>query len=191
MKINEQIALLRKRKGITQGALADALGVSNQAVSKWEASLCCPDITLLPDIAKYFGVSVDYLLGCTPTESKASALPEGNIVYCENGLFISCGKIYKSPDLIEQYQILMNLEKLLKPNVLRTMYALYDLTVNDFCTFVTAYELSQRTNLKQEEIELAIKELPTEKRENESGTSYRLDGSFMHVPSILKLIRYC
>lgn len=63
MKLNEQIAFLRKEKGITQEELANALGVSNQAVSKWENGQCCPDIELLPEIAKYFNVSIDRLMG--------------------------------------------------------------------------------------------------------------------------------
>lgn len=63
MKLNDQIAYLRREKGITQEELASVLGVSNQAVSKWESAQCCPDITLLPELAKYFNVSVDKLLG--------------------------------------------------------------------------------------------------------------------------------
>ena len=63
MKIGKQIAFLRKQKGFTQEELANALGVTNQAVSKWESSQCCPDIQLLPHMAKLFDVSVDELLG--------------------------------------------------------------------------------------------------------------------------------
>lgn len=63
IKINEQIAFLRKQRGLTQEVLAGALGVTNQAVSKWESAQCCPDIQLLPDIADYFGVSIDELIG--------------------------------------------------------------------------------------------------------------------------------
>ena len=63
LKINEQIAFLRKQKGLTQEALADAIGVTNQSVSKWESGQCCPDITLLPELAKIFEVSIDELLG--------------------------------------------------------------------------------------------------------------------------------
>ena len=66
IKINEQIAFLRKQRGMTQEELACALGVTNQSVSKWESAQCCPDIQLLPDIAKLFEVSVDELLGYTP-----------------------------------------------------------------------------------------------------------------------------
>ena len=86
IKINEQIAFLRKQKGLTQEDLAGALGVTNQAVSKWESAQCCPDIQLLPDIAKLFDVSVDELLGykttdglgdiCLKIKDYFSALPE-------------------------------------------------------------------------------------------------------------------
>jgi transcriptional regulator with XRE-family HTH domain len=58
-----KIAELRKEKGIGQQDLAEALGVSFQSVSKWETGITMPDITLLPDIAEYFKVSVDELLG--------------------------------------------------------------------------------------------------------------------------------
>ena len=69
IKISEQIAFLRKQKGLTQEELANAIGVTNQAVSKWESAQCCPDIQLLPDIARLFDVSVDELLGYTPVSA--------------------------------------------------------------------------------------------------------------------------
>lgn len=69
IRINEQIAFLRKQKGLTQEDLANALGVTNQAVSKWESAQCCPDIQLLPSIAEFFDVSVDELLGYKSHES--------------------------------------------------------------------------------------------------------------------------
>lgn len=70
-RLNEQIAFLRKAKGTTQEELAKALGVTNQAVSKWESSQCCPDIQLLPDIADYFGVSIDELMGYKGADTSA------------------------------------------------------------------------------------------------------------------------
>lgn len=63
VKLNEQIAFLRKQKGLTQETLANMLGVTNQAVSKWESEQCCPDITLLPELARIFSVSIDKLMG--------------------------------------------------------------------------------------------------------------------------------
>lgn len=54
---------MRKQRGLTQEQIAEALGISCQAVSKWETNSSYPDISLLPIIADYFGVSVDYLIG--------------------------------------------------------------------------------------------------------------------------------
>ena len=60
--INEILKKLRSQKGLTQEALAEEMGVSVQAVSKWENGLSCPDIAALPGLAEFFGVTVDYLL---------------------------------------------------------------------------------------------------------------------------------
>ena len=59
--ISNNIADLRKKKGITQEQLAIALNISPQAVSKWETNTSQPDTQMLPLIAKYFEVSIDYL----------------------------------------------------------------------------------------------------------------------------------
>ncbi len=63
LKIAETIRRLRRDRGMTQNELADRLGVSYQAVSRWENESSYPDIELLPAIAALFGVTVDYLLG--------------------------------------------------------------------------------------------------------------------------------
>lgn len=60
--IGKRIAGLRKDKGLKQEDLAQMLGVSGQAVSKWENDQTCPDISLLPQLAKILGVTVDELL---------------------------------------------------------------------------------------------------------------------------------
>ena len=62
MKIGTRIADLRNINNITQLELAEKLGVTDRAVSKWETGSGYPDITLLPQIADIFNVSVDYLL---------------------------------------------------------------------------------------------------------------------------------
>lgn len=252
MKINEQIAFLRKERGITQEALANALGVTNQSVSKWEASICCPDIQLLPEIAKFFGVTVDSLLGCETIESKtdtilriknmlssltsnevfensfrlatllhdgiasegfannlpykfnedyannepkkwgysACSLPYGNTVRCGNGIYFSHNGSYTSPNMVEQYRIALSMEKLLKPNVMRVLYAIYDLTINDFDKFVSIKEIAEKSNLQENEVEIALKEIPLTPKENDSELLYRIDGSFMHIPSMLKMFCY-
>ena len=62
------IANLRREKGMTQEELAQAMGVTNQAVSKWESAQNCPDIQLLPQLADLFGVTIDRLFGRTAAE---------------------------------------------------------------------------------------------------------------------------
>ena len=62
MTIGKRIAALRREKNLKQDDLAQMLEVSPQAVSKWENDQTCPDISLLPKLAKILGVSVDELL---------------------------------------------------------------------------------------------------------------------------------
>ena len=66
----------RKEKELTQEALANQLGVSNQAVSKWEGDVCCPDLQLLPLLADTLELSLDELFGresMAKTAQKAEA----------------------------------------------------------------------------------------------------------------------
>ena len=63
MLIGDKIRLLRKNKNMTQMQLAEALSVSPQSVSKWENHLSAPDISVLPVIARYFGITMDELFG--------------------------------------------------------------------------------------------------------------------------------
>ena len=62
MTIGKRIAALRKEKNLTQEELAGHMGVSPQAVSKWENDQTCPDISALPRLARLLGVTVDELL---------------------------------------------------------------------------------------------------------------------------------
>ena len=64
--MGKRISDLRKGKGMTQEQLAQLLGVTPQAVSKWENDLSCPDISILPQLAEALGVTTDELLGRTP-----------------------------------------------------------------------------------------------------------------------------
>lgn len=61
IKLGEKIKALRKEKNISQEVLANYLGVSFQAVSKWETGSTMPDVTLIPAIASFFRVSTDEL----------------------------------------------------------------------------------------------------------------------------------
>ena len=60
--IGECILNYRKQHGLTQSDFGELLGVSTQAVSKWERELCYPDIFLLPDISNLIGVSLDEMM---------------------------------------------------------------------------------------------------------------------------------
>lgn len=63
MTIGMNIKRLRQNKDVTQEQLGDVLGISGQAVSKWENDSALPDILLLPKLADYFGISIDELMG--------------------------------------------------------------------------------------------------------------------------------
>ena len=65
MELGKKIKQLRFKAGLTQEQLAEKLGLGAQAVSKWETSVAMPDITLLPQIAEIFGVSIDDLFDLT------------------------------------------------------------------------------------------------------------------------------
>ena len=65
----ENIATARKKLGLTQNQLAKALGVSAQAVSKWERGISCPDIALLDEIANTLQISLSVLLGIPHNET--------------------------------------------------------------------------------------------------------------------------
>ena len=71
--IGNRISKHRREKGLTQEELAEKLGVSSQAVSKWENDQSCPDISLLPQLCKIFGISTDELL--TGSNDEVRMLP--------------------------------------------------------------------------------------------------------------------
>ena len=63
LRISASIRSYRRERSMSQTSFGELFGVSAQAVSKWERELSCPDITLLPEIARVLGVSIAYLLG--------------------------------------------------------------------------------------------------------------------------------
>ncbi|MEA4965527.1 MAG: helix-turn-helix transcriptional regulator [Oscillospiraceae bacterium] len=84
--LGNHIAALRKEQGMTQDVLAGKLGVTFQAVSKWELGQSCPDITMLPELADVFGISIDALFGRAPLSCAPAAeqeAPREQVVYGE------------------------------------------------------------------------------------------------------------
>ena len=74
--IGKRIASLRRGKGLTQDELSEMMGVSPQAVSKWENDQSCPDITSLPQLAEILGITVDELLSGKKAEPTVKLVPE-------------------------------------------------------------------------------------------------------------------
>ena len=74
--IGKRISEYRKKKNLKQDELAEMLGVSPQAVSKWENDLSCPDISLLPELSRILGVSIDEIVQGKKEEPIVSILPE-------------------------------------------------------------------------------------------------------------------
>lgn len=74
MKLYEKITLYRKKNGLSQEELAEKIGVSRQAVSKWETGDALPEITKLKALADTFNVTVDFLLD----ENKAEFLQQSD-----------------------------------------------------------------------------------------------------------------
>ncbi|MBE6584253.1 MAG: helix-turn-helix transcriptional regulator [Ruminococcaceae bacterium] len=66
-KLAQRIADARREKGLTQRELAARVGVSAQAVSKWERGIACPDISILDELAGAIGLSLPELLGVDQT----------------------------------------------------------------------------------------------------------------------------
>ena len=86
IKLGEKIKSLRKQKNISQEVFAGYLGVSFQAVSKWENGLTMPDVTLIPAIASFFGVSTDELFdfNLLETEKQVDAICQESWKYREH-----------------------------------------------------------------------------------------------------------
>ncbi|MEA4888805.1 MAG: helix-turn-helix transcriptional regulator [Clostridiaceae bacterium] len=77
--LSGKIVELRKKAGMTQEQLADKLGLSFQAVSKWENGQSFPDILLLPELGKIFGVSIDALFGLETPSAPPVEMPAANL----------------------------------------------------------------------------------------------------------------
>lgn len=100
--IGENIAAFRKQKGFTQEALASAIGVSAQSISKWENNTNMPDIMLLPIIADIFQVSIDNLFG--RQNAKTDNKPEEAYDLCCDALLETMMSCFYRPGIDEQFE---------------------------------------------------------------------------------------
>ena len=102
LTIGTVIADLRRKKGMTQEQLAEAVGVSAPAVSKWETNSSCPDVTLLAPIARALGTDVNGLLSFHPAMTKEELQA---FIFQNQQLAITDGKaaLGKMEELVHQY----------------------------------------------------------------------------------------
>ncbi len=98
LTLGENIRNLRREKNITQEDFATIFGVSYQSVSRWENGACYPDMELLPDIADYFGITVDKLIGA----DKNAEQKEVNRYLDRFQEAVSKGEVYKCIDIARE-----------------------------------------------------------------------------------------
>ncbi len=251
--INSQITRLRKRMNITQEELARAVGVTNQAVSKWESGICCPDIQLLPVLAKYFGTTIDELMGVsTPQENSLQSVcdniktlfvnaseeehfhlafmlsiilhkcvvskgfkngiyswtddkgelkqayenwgsslcsePQGETAYIRNATFFTNHNNWRGTTAADVSNVLAVLKKHADQNVLKVMFALYELTLNDYDLYVGVKDICDKCRLSEDDVQEALEKLDIQIKDTAEGERYRLHGAYMHIPPMLMLL---
>lgn len=98
IRIGESIRALRHRDGRRQEDLADALGVTAQAVSRWETNTVYPDISVIPAIANYFHVTIDELFGYNSDrdERLASIIAATDKVFADDGDMTECAEMLRN-----------------------------------------------------------------------------------------------
>lgn len=97
--LGKRIAAYRKSLGMTQDALAEQLGITAQAVSKWENEQSCPDITMLPKLAEIFNCTTDELLGIASKalQNAEKTAPQPSLEDPEENSPWSCRKALAAP----------------------------------------------------------------------------------------------
>lgn len=86
MSVGKNIAKYRKARGLTQAELGETLGVTNQAVSKWESEVSLPDVMLLPEIAMALGISLEDIYGMAKEPEKVPASADDFPSFCHKKL---------------------------------------------------------------------------------------------------------
>lgn len=131
-KIGKLIAKLRKENNLTQKNIADALGIQNKTVSKWECGLGCPDLSLWPELSAILGVDMKQMMEGEITLNKPD---NGNIDKVRFYVCSACGNILLSTGSASIFCCGKKLESILPDNTI----PLPPITVEDVDTdyFVT------------------------------------------------------
>ena len=113
LKLGENLRKLRREKELTQEELADIFSVSPQAISRWEKGATYPDITMLPTIANYFGVTLDDLMGMEELrdEKRLDEIMKKYAEYGSKGLIEECITLMREElkNYPNSYELLTNL----------------------------------------------------------------------------------
>ncbi len=143
--LGENLKNLRRERAITQETLADFLGVSFQAVSKWERGESCPDIEMLPAIASFFDTTTDDLLGVDKLERESKIqyyINNYNVLYgtdTPKALQLMKKAVYEFPGdfrlLIRYFETLITAKGGLQEGsaILHEAQSVYD-RINSYCT---------------------------------------------------------
>jgi hypothetical protein len=119
----------------------------------------------------------------------ACSEPEGITVHCGNAIFISNGTLHNPLTVSQMRDIYLSLERLCDRNVLRVLFTLYDMTCRDFDLYVSLESIAKQCKLPENDVVAALDNFPVTAKDIDGGTLYRIEGSFMHVPPLLMMLR--
>ena len=114
--------------------------------------------------------------------------PEGSTGRMADSVFFSLDNAFQSPSISQLYELSIAMERFSNLNVLKTMYALYELTISNFDLYVALEDIASKASLSVEETKQALETLPLAIKEENSELLYRLDGSFCHMPALLTFL---
>lgn len=96
--LHENLKRFRTEKGLTQEEVAGVLGVSAQAVSRWETGSACPDVELLPSLANFYSVTLDALVGMDRLREEDGL----RNVFCETHELVQAGETEKAVETLRR-----------------------------------------------------------------------------------------
>ncbi|MBQ7863532.1 MAG: helix-turn-helix transcriptional regulator [Lachnospiraceae bacterium] len=114
--------------------------------------------------------------------------PEGSTGRMADSVFFSLGKAFQMPNSSQLYELSIAMERFSDLNVLKTMYAIHELTIGDFELYVALEDISSNANLPADETRHALEKLPITIKEENGELLYRLEDSFCHMPALLTFL---
>ena len=186
--LGERIADLRKSKGISQEELAEILLTSRQAVSKWERGESDPDIGRLKDIAVYFNVSIDYLLGYDMESASVNNFIERTKKCAINNTFdISLDEIRMIVSRNKNnFDLLMAvIEYLCEYYLINHKEEVVDLLIQYIKTAIPLYRPSDNQGVSLNDLHKTIAEIYVLRKQFELAKSYLIDNKVIDADHLL------